>query len=65
MVAPAPEPAAVCEWTLDYDGLWETGCGEAFTFVDGGLFENNFVFCYSCGRKIEDVTTIDKDEEDE
>jgi len=63
MTIPIIEPVPVCEWTIDFDGLWETGCGEAFTLFDGGLFENNFVFCHSCGRKIEDVTSEAEEEE--
>lgn len=44
-----------CAWTLDdsNDGeFWETGCGEAFRFTDGGPTDNGFVCCYKCGKRI-------------
>jgi hypothetical protein len=41
-----------CGWTEE-DDYWHTGCGEAFTFTEGGPKENNFKYCYSCGKKID------------
>lgn len=44
-----------CTWTLDdsNDGeIWETSCGQAFSFTEGGVEDNGFVFCYKCGKRI-------------
>jgi hypothetical protein len=42
-----------CRWTYDvYDGSWNTGCGHAFTFNDGGPVENSQKFCGYCGGKL-------------
>ena len=42
-----------CEWTHnDDDGFWETACGEAWRFDDGGPGENNMHFCHSCGKTL-------------
>jgi hypothetical protein len=42
-----------CIWTQYDDGVYETECGEAFVFNDGGPAENNAIYCYHCGRKLE------------
>ena len=44
-----------CDWmheTAGVDDYWETGCGEAHQFIDGGPKENDFEFCPYCGRKL-------------
>ena len=42
-----------CEWTHnDDDGFWETACGEAWRFDDGGPAENSMKFCHSCGNSL-------------
>jgi len=43
-----------CEWKETDEGS-ESGCGELFIFNDGGPFDNGFVFCPYCGKKIEEV----------
>lgn len=56
-----------CAWVLDDatdSCLWETGCGQAFQFTDGGPEDNLFRYCYKCGKEIEAVRTTE-DEEDE
>lgn len=52
-----PDAVAVeCQWTAADDGMhdyWETGCGLAFCFEDGGSpTANNFMFCHGCGKPI-------------
>lgn len=51
-----PQAGAVpltCEWTHNEDdGFWETACGEAWRFDDGGPGENNMHFCHSCGNSL-------------
>ena len=58
---PAPQPTQMqagavpltCEWTHNEDdGFWETACGEAWRFDDGGPGENNMHFCHSCGNSL-------------
>ena len=47
-----------CVWAIDdnWDGcMWETSCGQAFQFTDGGPEENSFKFCYHCGKPIQIV----------
>jgi hypothetical protein len=45
-----PEPG--CEWALDDDGNYSTGCGQAFVIEWGDLDENGYKYCPTCGRKI-------------
>ncbi len=44
----------VCDWQEEDDlceGFWQTDCGHAFTFTDGGTpAENEFAFCPYCGK---------------
>lgn len=46
----------VCTWTLQVDAhlyepeYYDTGCGQAFLYVDGG--ENHYHYCPNCGRLI-------------
>ena len=45
----------LCEWkdNEDYENPgFETGCGEAFIFIEGSIEENNFNYCPHCGGKI-------------
>ena len=51
------EPTAklplTCEWTHnDDDGYWDTSCGKAWRFDDGGPKENNMNFCHCCGKTL-------------
>lgn len=42
-----------CEWTHnDDDGYWDTSCGKAWRFDDGGPKENNMHFCHCCGKTL-------------
>ena len=52
-----PQPVAreplTCEWTHnDDDGYWDTSCGKAWRFDDGGPKENNMNFCHCCGKTL-------------
>lgn len=47
-----------CEWYLDDatdSCLWQTSCGQSFQFTDGSVEDNQFKFCYYCGRSIKPV----------
>ena len=53
----APQPVVreplTCEWTHnDDDGYWDTSCGKAWRFDDGGPKENNMNFCHCCGKTL-------------
>ena len=58
---PTPQPTQsqagavplTCEWTHDEnDGFWESACGEAWQFNDGGPADNNVRFCQGCGKPL-------------
>jgi hypothetical protein len=43
----------LCDWTEDPDdGLWYTGCGETFCFIDGTPHDNGFRYCCFCGKTL-------------
>lgn len=65
MLAAAPSPAALvaqegeavrenCNWTLDDEenGIWQSACGETWSFVAGGPVENFVRFCQGCGKPV-------------
>ncbi len=42
-----------CKWKYDTEhDMWETECGDAWTFLEGNLTDNKCRFCPHCGRKI-------------
>jgi hypothetical protein len=42
-----------CKWTYDeHDYKWDSACGEAWMFSDGGPIENGVKFCQSCGKPV-------------
>ena len=44
---------ASCKWKYDEEyWYYDTACQQTYQFVDGGLAENDFVFCPFCGEKI-------------
>lgn len=49
------QPGAVCEWSQSDDPdfcWWDSACGEAWTFTDGGPTENGMKFCPYCGKEL-------------
>lgn len=51
---------APCVWHQDDVGgssVWETGCGNAFEFNDGGPIENRAAFCCYCGKPLRESRT--------
>lgn len=53
-----------CEWTRDSDfesEVWNTACGNAFIFTDGGPAENDAKFCCYCGGKLRALIPQDPD----
>lgn len=50
-----------CEWHREDDsGIWNSGCGETWSFHDDGPAENGMHFCHSCGKAL--VVTADEQE---
>jgi hypothetical protein len=47
-------PDRECEWKCDdvENGIWESSCGESWSFIDGGPVENRMLFCHGCGGKL-------------
>ena len=46
-----------CEWTYNDEYFhWNTGCGNAYQFTDGGIKENSFTHCPYCGGGIGEKT---------
>jgi len=41
-----------CLWRQDADGNWDTQCGNAYVFIEGGPKDNQFVFCPYCGGEL-------------
>ena len=52
--SPAWSDAPTCEWKPDdsESGTWASGCGELWSFIDGGPTENRVRFCHGCGRPV-------------
>lgn len=55
-----------CTWQLtDHEALiWESSCGEAWSFIDGGPEENRVRFCQGCGKPVTVVSTDEEPEDD-
>ena len=51
----AGEPRHACEWCVDDDGVWYTGCGHAWQFEDGGPNENGTKWCPYCGGRLSEA----------
>lgn len=48
-----------CEWHEEGDpwseGTYETSCGAMWSFTDGGIKENEVIYCHKCGGKIIEI----------
>lgn len=51
---------STCRWTDGSNGPCETQCGKSFICMEDGPTDNGFDFCIYCGRRIEVVTTEDR-----
>lgn len=56
----APE---ICVWQLEGD-CWDSDCGHAFVFNEGGPVENDFKFCPYCGDPLAEVLDLGDEEEE-
>lgn len=52
--AELPAERVACNWSLTDDDnmIYESACGEAWVFNDGGPKENNVRFCQGCGKPV-------------
>jgi len=52
-LAPAAT-AEQCTWKLEDEDLelWDTGCGEAWVFSDGGPQDSGVKYCPACGKPV-------------
>ena len=56
--------AATCEWSREEDsGIWNSGCGETWSFHEDGPEENGMHFCHSCGKHL--VVEVAEQEQDD
>lgn len=45
--------AGTCEWSREEDsGIWNSGCGETWSFHEDGPEENGMHFCHACGKHL-------------
>ncbi len=52
-----------CEWHREDDsGIWNSGCGETWSFHEDGPEENGMHFCHSCGKRL--VVKVVEQEQD-
>lgn len=50
------QQAQTCRWVEESGGeFWQSACGEAWSFTEGGPAENKARFCHGCGQRIEAV----------
>jgi uncharacterized Zn-finger protein len=42
----------MCTWKEDEDGHWWTDCKHIHSFFDGGVDDNEYLYCPYCGAVI-------------
>ncbi|MEV1446439.1 hypothetical protein ABZQ53_26160 [Pseudomonas aeruginosa] len=66
MLAAEPTSSASpsCKWT-ESSGIWETGCGQTWGFVEDGPAENGALFCHHCGGRLVLIKSDDHEDDGE
>ncbi|MBG6469587.1 hypothetical protein GHV10_13600 [Pseudomonas aeruginosa] len=66
MLAAEPTSSASpsCKWT-ESSGIWETGCGQTWGFVEDGPAENGALFCHHCGGRLVLIKSDDLEDDGE
>ena len=68
LAAAQRENERTCQWRYmnwpESDSDYETECGGAWTFIEGGITENGVAFCHRCGGRVL-APSKPKDEEDD
>lgn len=49
-----PEAPSTCAWTQadNENSIWDSACGETWSFNEGGPVENAIKFCQGCGKSV-------------
>lgn len=55
LIAANARADAKCSWREDFDGYWETSCGELHDFNEGTPADNSHRFCPYCGSNLIEV----------
>ncbi|WLG64802.1 hypothetical protein PSH90_12075 [Pseudomonas sp. FP1762] len=54
-----------CGWHREEDsGIWNSGCGETWSFHEDGPEENGMRFCHSCGKHLV-VEVVEQEQDDD
>ena len=63
MQKPELDWARVCVWKYAHDGdsdAFETGCGQTYCFIDGGIDDNKCKYCQYCGGEVHAIKPMQK-----
>ncbi|HGM7224691.1 TPA: hypothetical protein ACKQEW_002469 [Pseudomonas aeruginosa] len=61
---PTSSESPSCKWT-ESSGIWETGCGQTWGFVEDGPAENGALFCHHCGGRLVLIKSDDHEDDGE
>ncbi|MBI7215870.1 hypothetical protein JEY49_13715 [Pseudomonas aeruginosa] len=61
---PTSSVSPSCKWT-ESSGIWETGCGQTWGFVEDGPAENGALFCHHCGGRLVLIKSDDQEDDGE
>ncbi|MBH4346020.1 hypothetical protein I5M84_14100 [Pseudomonas aeruginosa] len=62
--APTSSASPSCKWT-ESSGIWETGCGQTWSFIEDGPAENGALFCHHCGGRLDLIKSDDQEDDGE
>lgn len=60
--APTSSASPSCKWT-ESSGIWETGCGQTWSFIEDGPAENGALFCHHCGGRLVLIKSDDQEDD--
>ncbi|MGC3640787.1 hypothetical protein ACPTFH_05000 [Pseudomonas aeruginosa] len=62
--APTSSASPSCKWT-ESSGIWETSCGQTWSFIEDGPAENGALFCHHCGGRLVLIKSDDQEDDGE
>ncbi|RUI20262.1 hypothetical protein [Pseudomonas aeruginosa] len=62
--APTSSASPSCKWT-ESSGIWKTGCGQTWSFIEDGPAENGALFCHHCGGRLVLIKSDDQEDDGE
>lgn len=62
--APTSLASPSCKWT-ESSGIWETSCGQTWSFIEDGPAENGALFCHHCGGRLVLIKSDDQEDDGE